>query len=91
MTRTDSIQLKGIAILMMLFLHLFNTPERVALCDTYIRFPDGQPLVYVLSRVAAWCVPVYIFLSGYGLAARAERGDYGLSSAVSRLVPLYVH
>lgn len=91
MTRTDSIQLKGIAILMMLFLHLFNTPERVALCDTYIRFPDGQPLVYVLSRVAAWCVPVYIFLSGYGLAARAERGDYGFSSAVCRLVPLYVH
>ena len=40
MTRTDSIQLKGIAILMMLLLHLFNTPERVALCDTYIRFPD---------------------------------------------------
>lgn len=91
MTRTDSLQLKGIAILMMLFLHLFNTPERVASCITLLHFPGGLPLVYAMSRVAAWCVYVYIFLSGYGLAASAEKRGFGFSRAALRLVPLYIH
>ena len=68
MTKEETLQLKGIAILMMLFLHLFNTTANVEQCQTYIYFWNGKPLVLALSRVAAFCVPIYIFLSGYGLA-----------------------
>lgn len=38
MDKKESLQLKGIAILMMLFLHLFNRPENVDLCDITLYF-----------------------------------------------------
>lgn len=68
MDKDQSLQLKGIAILMMLFLHLFNTMERVGECSTLVNFFNGKPLVYVLARVCGMCVPIYLFISGYGLA-----------------------
>lgn len=40
---------KGIAILMMLFLHLFNQSANGELCKSLI-FIDGEPLVFLLSR-----------------------------------------
>lgn len=36
MTKEDSLLLKGIAILLMLFFHLFNQLQYVSLCDNYI-------------------------------------------------------
>lgn len=66
MRREDTVVLKGCAILIMVFLHLFNDPSRVALCRTYLEF-NGEPLVLALSRCAGICVPLYVFLSGYGL------------------------
>lgn len=68
MTKQDSLELKGIAILMMLFLHLFNTPERVDECTTFLHI-GSKPLALLLSRVCGMCVPIFIFITGYGLAA----------------------
>lgn len=48
MTKEETLQLKGIAILMMLFLHLFNTTANVEQCQTYIYFWNGKPLVLAL-------------------------------------------
>lgn len=56
MTKDQSLQLKGIAILMMLFLHLFNTQERMMDCVTYLDFFNGKPLVYALARTCGLCV-----------------------------------
>lgn len=53
MTKEETLQLKGIAILMMLFLHLFNTTANVEQCQTYIYFWNGKPLVLALSRVGS--------------------------------------
>ena len=72
MNKEQSLQLKGVAILMMLFLHLFNTVDRVAECTTYVNFLNGKPLVYALARVCGMCVPIYLFISGYGLAYSAR-------------------
>ncbi len=74
MSKDQSLQLKGIAIAMMLFLHLFNTMERVEECTTLIPFFNGRPLVYVLARVCGLCVPIFLFISGYGLA-HSQRFD----------------
>ena len=57
---------------MMLFLHLFNTQTRVEECTTFVNFINGKPLVYALARVAGLCVPIYLFVSGYGLAKTAD-------------------
>ena len=69
MTKSDTRQLKGLAILMMLWLHLFSNEETVQQLDYWLMYVNGQPLVYSLTRIASACVPIYIFLGGYGLAA----------------------
>ena len=43
--------LKGVAILMMLFLHLFNNPELNSICEPWIYIGD-HPLVNILSRAS---------------------------------------
>ena len=68
MNKEQSLQLKGVAILMMLWLHLFNTAERVGECTTLINYFNGKPLAFALARVCGMCVPIYLFISGYGMA-----------------------
>ena len=57
----------------MLFLHLFNNPARDAGMG-YLLSVDGQPLCWWLSRFCSVCVPLYMFLSGYGLWIIHRRG-----------------
>lgn len=58
-------QLKSIAILMMLFLHLFNRDYNNLF--TPLIFLGEQPLTYYLSLFSDACVPIFAFVSGYGL------------------------
>ena len=90
MDKKESLELKGIAILLMLMLHLFNTQERVAECTTFLYFWNGKPLVYALSRVGAFCVPLYIFISGYGHGAIMAAGRLDFKSACRRVANLYI-
>ena len=57
--------MKGIAILLMLFYHLFNQMRYVDLCDCLIYIGDA-PAVYILSR-AANPVAFFLVLGGYGM------------------------
>lgn len=57
--------LKAIAILMMLCLHLFNR-EYHGLFQPLI-FIGSQPLSYYISLFCDACVPIFAFVSGYGL------------------------
>ncbi|TXK75410.1 acyltransferase [Mesonia sp. HuA40] len=58
-------QLKSIAILMMLCLHLFNRDFK----DLFqpLIFIGSQPLSYYISLFSDACVPIFAFVSGYGL------------------------
>ncbi len=58
-------QLKSIAILMMLGLHLFNR-DYTGLFQPLI-FIGNQPLSYYVSLFCDACVPIFAFVSGYGL------------------------
>ena len=91
MNKETSLELKGIAILLMLLLHLFNTQERVAACTTYFMFWNHKPLVYALSRVAGFCVPIYLFVSGYGHAISLLRGRLNFGHCLQRIRKLYVN
>lgn len=65
-TREDTRVLKGYAILIMLFLHLFNNKELDCTLNVWFYIED-TPLCYWLTRFATICVSLYMFLSGYGL------------------------
>lgn len=66
LSKSETLQLKGSAILIMVLLHLFNRLDYVDKCTVVINFM-GEPLVSQLAKFVEICVPLYLFLSGYGL------------------------
>ena len=86
MTRQESQMMKGVAILLMIFLHLFNLEGNVALCHNLF-FIDGIPFVQILSR-ASNPVAFFLILGGYGLYKVYEKGD---KNRWSRLAKLMIH
>jgi len=86
MTKNESQTMKGIAILLMLFLHLFNHLPYVEHCHNLL-FIDGVPLVYILSR-ATNPVAFFLILGGYGLYKVNEHGD---KHRWDRVIKLFVH
>lgn len=84
-----SSQLKAIAILMMLFLHLFNR-DYTGLFQPLI-FIGPQPLSYYISLFCDACVPVFAFVSGYGLYYKYQQNPLKYKSQnVSRIKNLYI-
>lgn len=85
-----SSQLKAIAILMMLFLHLFNRDFRGLFQP--ILFVGSQPLSYYLSLFCDACVPIFAFVTGYGLyyKYRTGSGSYRKENFL-RLKKLYIN
>lgn len=66
--KEDVFYLKGWAILVMIFLHIFGTrainiPGYSLLVDFQL---NGQLLSFQISKFCSICVHLYIFLSGYG-------------------------
>ena len=49
MTKQESQLMKGVAILLMIFYHLFDRINNAEICDNLISI-DGTPLVFILSR-----------------------------------------
>ncbi len=92
LTKQQSTILKGTAILMMLFLHLFNHLPYVRNCQP-ILYLQGDPLVYLLTKFTAICVPMYLFLSGYGLyiiSADSKR-TLTFKTGIKRIFLLYIN
>lgn len=78
--------MKGVAILFMLFLHLFNQMSNVNLCDNFVTI-GGNPLTYIFSRATS-PVSFFIILSGYGLYISHHKGSY---KVWLKLKNLYIH
>ncbi|QUO31246.1 acyltransferase family protein [Faecalicatena sp. Marseille-Q4148] len=64
-SKKDTLRLKGIAICMMLFHHLFGFPDRIPYKMIDISFIGGD-LSYFLASFSKLCVMIYVFLGGYG-------------------------
>ena len=86
MTKQESQILKGVAILLMIFLHLFNQIGNVELCENLIVI-NGTPLVFLLRR-ASNPVAFFLILGGYGLYKVFEKGD---KHRWTRLLKLLIH
>ncbi|CAM4224194.1 acyltransferase [Bacillus luti] len=65
-SKSDTKMLKGAAILLMLLLHLFGRKEVNGMYETFLTI-NGTPLIYYLALFGDACVPIYCFVSGYGL------------------------
>ncbi len=64
---------KGIAIILMLFHHLFyDAPD---LCETYAvaPFPFSMHIINKLGYFAKICVSIFVFLTGYGITINLTR------------------
>ncbi|WP_051435922.1 acyltransferase [Tenacibaculum sp. 47A_GOM-205m] len=89
-TLRESNHLKSIAILMMLCLHLFNRDYQ-GIFNPLI-FIGKQPLSYYISLFSDACVPIFAFVSGYGLFYKYQqnKNDY-LKGNYIRLKKLYIN
>lgn len=88
MTKQETQIMKGVAILLMIFLHLFNQMSNVELCRSFIYIGD-IPFVYWLSA-AANPVAFFLILSGYGMHFIHVRGK-GDIHRWNRIGKLYLH
>lgn len=86
LTRDKSICIKGIAVIFMLFLHLFCYTQNTELCKNFI-YINGIPLVQILTR-ATYPVTFFLILGGYGLYLLYEKGDMRRGT---RIFKLYIH
>lgn len=69
MGKDTTLQIKGILILMMLWLHLYSNEDLFdGTCYEFLYWFNGNPFSYHFAKkFCSMCVPAYIFLSGYGL------------------------
>lgn len=87
MTKSESQIMKGVAILMMLFLHLFNRTENIECCTPLLYIGNTPLLVYLMRAVNP--VPLYLLLSGYGLYVVNKKGDNNRWTRLFRLLLTY--
>lgn len=88
-TPQKSNQLKSIAILMMLCLDLFNQDYKGLF--TPLVFIGQQPLSYYISLFCDACVPIFAFVSGYGLyASYSTNSNTYLKKNLLRTKKLYI-
>ena len=71
-TKDDTNAVKGFAILMMLFHHLFLAPERYAGFDVSFS-PLGESRTVLIAQFCKICVAVFVFLSGYGITISMKK------------------
>lgn len=71
LTPTDSNELKGIAVLMLLFHHLFYIDNGLFNELTI----NGNNVIHAIAHACKACVPLFVFLSGYGLMASMEKQE----------------
>ena len=90
-TKEDTKIIKGAAICLMLYHHLFAYPDRlmegvrfVSLCSF-----GGVPLSVYIGQFGRICVPMFLFLSGYGIYISSEKSENVRAMTLRRVQGLY--
>ena len=84
-----SLEVKAIAVLLMVFYHLFAFNNRISNVE-YISLSalNGQPIEYYLSCIGEICVGMFVFLSGYRLHQTYDKG-VTYQGIFNRILKLY--
>lgn len=89
-SKNKSNTLKVIAIIFMVILHTFAFPSRIENVQyiSLYTFKDGRTIEQIIATFGGICVPMFLFLSGYGLyVVYKEKVTY--KSMLKRLLNLY--
>lgn len=89
MNKETSTIIKGVAILMMLFYHLFGRENLTEIC-TPLLYIGNTPLVRYITN-ACYPVSFFMILSGYGLTYCYKKNQLNPSIQGKRILKLYVH
>ena len=89
MDKEKSTIIKGIAILMMLFYHLFGISELDVMCSPWVYLHDKALVAYLSD--ACYPVPFFLILSGYGLTYVYRKQQLKVRQQLKRLLKLYIH
>lgn len=84
-TKKDTALVKGVAILMMLFHHCFESTSRFA-GYTLNFFPITEESTVLIASFFKICVAVFVFLSGYGIAISLSKVSPDKPSAYIRQI-----
>ena len=89
-TKQDTKIIKGVAICFMLFHHLFAFPERVTE-GTFVSlwYFNETNLAVCLGAFGRICVPIFTFLSGYGIYRSSLKNEDCSALAVRHIKSLY--
>src|SRR4051794_21728645 len=82
---------KGLAIVLMVYHHLFAFPNRIANVDyTPIMVVNDLPLDQLIADFGKLCVAIFLFLSGFGLYKSFEaKGIFTFQQGVKRIINFY--
>lgn len=82
LTKNDSLSIKGIAVLMLLFHHLFMSTDRF---EGYtINFaPFSQDFIVNVAFLFKVCVSIFAFISGYGLLKSISKVELNRKNVLS--------
>ena len=87
LSKRETSELKGIAALLLVFLHLFNTRDYSKIQSILII--GNVPIEYYISLVSEECVAMYLFCSGYGLATIDKNID--IKDNIIRILKLLIN
>lgn len=90
-TKSDTKVMKGIAIVFMLYHHLFTFPERIQESIEYqpLFMIEGMESSYLMGEFGKLCVALFVFLSGYGLYISCKSNKHITISLKNKVVHLY--
>ena len=91
-TVSDTNAIKGLAIVMMFYHHLFAFPERLAEGIEYTALFEimGVSSAYALGAVSKICVTVFVFLGGYGTYISCKKAENLTGTALNRCRKMYL-
>ena len=89
-TREDTKFIKGIAIILMFYHHLFTVPDRIEGMSYFSIFSlQGHAAANSIGNFGKICVALFVFLSGYGTYMATGGGKDATSVLTKKLCRLY--
>ncbi|MBD1379246.1 acyltransferase family protein [Metabacillus arenae] len=89
-TKNDTNVLKGLAIILMLLLHLFCRKDIEGFYEVFFKIND-VPFIYYISLLGDACRPIYLFLTGYAFYIISNKGNLIFKKNIKRIFKLMIN
>lgn len=89
-SKRDTNIIKGMAIIFMMIHHCFNSPKRYVGCNVVFA-PLNQHIVTYLAAFLKICVPMFVFLTAYGITVSLKNKNNTLDITGKQMVDYTKH